>query len=392
MSDKISAVVARQLEGARLRVLIVGAGLAGASLGALLRRRGEPAAIIERHDAEGGNGYMLGLLPLGGRVLSGLGLEQAYLDASQPMRDYIMHGRNGQVMQRYSVSEIIRRFGLYRGIERGALLSLLRGAAEPIRFGASIQAIAQDEAQAHVTFDDGSQGSYDLVVLADGIHSHSRKLVLRDDEVKTCDTGWGGFVAWTDTPASEAQTYRELWSAGWGVGLYPVKGRSGMFLAGRDAQIAKLDPFAYADQLLAKGLSEPFASALGAIDRSIKPTYWPMADIRSSVWSRGRVLLLGDAAAAFLPTAGVGASMAMDSAAALADELSRADNDHITYALSLYEKRQRKRVEIAQKNSRTLAKYMFINSPVTAALRDQAMRFYSMDRMITDISRVMEGG
>ncbi|GHE05454.1 hypothetical protein U879_03865 [Defluviimonas sp. 20V17] len=389
--DTIAATLERQLQGARLRVLIVGAGIAGATLSALLRRRGEPAAMIERYGTEAANGYMLGLLPLGGRVLSGLGLREAYVDASQPMRDYVLHNRHGQVIQRYSVSEVVRRFGLYRGIERGALLSLLRGVAGPTCYGASIQAIAQDTTQVRITFDDGSQGAYDLVVLADGIHSHSRSLILREEEIKPHETGWGGFVAWTDTPASEAQTYRELWAAGWGIGLYPVKGRSGIFLAGRDAQIAGMDPFAYADHMLAKGLPKPFAHALAAIDRSVEAVYWQMSDIRSNVWSRGRVMLLGDAAAAFLPTAGVGASMAMDSAAALADELARADTDHLNFALSLYEKRQRHRVEIAQRNSRTLAKYMFVNNPATAALRDQFMRFYSLDRMIADISKVMEG-
>ena len=53
-----------------------------------------------------------------------------------------------------------------------------------------------------------------------------------------------------------------------------------------------------------------------------------MTDFRAKVWSRGRTVLLGDAAAAFLPTADVGASAAMDAAAPLSDELSRASNDH----------------------------------------------------------------
>ncbi|WP_322865841.1 NAD(P)/FAD-dependent oxidoreductase [Aquicoccus sp. G2-2] len=389
--NTIAATLNRQLDGARLRVLIAGAGIAGATLGALLRRRGEPAAIIERHGPEGDNGYMLGLLPLGGRVLNGLGLKDAYIAASQPMQDYVLHNRKGRVIQRFPLHDIIDRFGLYRGIERGAVLRLLRANAGDIRYGASIQAIAQEDTQTRVTFDDGSEAAFDLVVLADGVHSHSRGLILTDAEVTPHETGWGGFVVWTDTAKAEAQTYRELWASGWGMGLYPVKARSGMFLAGRAAEISAMDPFAYADRLLERPLPAPFADALRTIDRSAKAVYWPMSDIRSNVWARGRVVLLGDAAAGFLPTAGVGASMAMDSAAALADELARADRDHMAFALSLYEKRQRHRVELAQKNSRQLAKYMFVNTPAMTALRDQFMRFYSVDRMIADISKVMEG-
>jgi 2-polyprenyl-6-methoxyphenol hydroxylase-like FAD-dependent oxidoreductase len=116
-----------------------------------------------------------------------------------------------------------------------------------------------------------------------------------------------------------------------------------------------------------------------------------MADCRSKTWSNGRTVLLGDAAAAFLPTAGVGASAAMDSAAALADELSRADAKHMHYALELFEKRQRHRVETAEKNSRDLSKLMFINSAPGAWARDKLMEFYTLKHLIDDISKVMSG-
>src|SRR5690606_2829035 len=123
-------------------------------------------------------------------------------------------------------------------------------------------------------------------------------------------------------------TYRELWSAGWGVGLYPVPGRAGIFLAGLDGALKQTDVESYAAAIEKRLPKGPFLDALKARDRDAPSFYWPMADCRSRVWSRGRVVLLGDAAAAFLPTAGVGASAAMDSAAALADELSRADASH----------------------------------------------------------------
>ena len=85
------------------------------------------------------------------------------------------------------------------------------------------------------------------------------------------------------------------------------------------------------------------------------------------------------------------ASMATDSAAALADELSWADAAHMGYALRLYERRQRRRVALAQANSRWLAKMMFVDNPPVAWVRDQLIRFYSMKMLIKDISRIMEG-
>lgn len=62
-----------------------------------------------------------------------------------------------------------------------------------------------------------------------------------------------------------------------------------------------------------------------------------MTELKAPRWHGGRVVLVGDTAAAVLPTAGLGASLAMESAAVLSDELSRADAGHVPVALRLYE-------------------------------------------------------
>ena len=54
-----------------LNILIVGAGVAGLTCAALLKQRGVIPLIVEKETEECFNttGYMLGLLPLGGRVI-----------------------------------------------------------------------------------------------------------------------------------------------------------------------------------------------------------------------------------------------------------------------------------------------------------------------------------
>ncbi|MCO5321898.1 MAG: FAD-dependent monooxygenase [Microthrixaceae bacterium] len=381
----------RATDGSRQRILVVGAGIAGATLAALLRRRGEAVALIERAGPLADEGYMLGMMPLGGRVLNGLGLVEAYHRTSIPMREYDLYDRRGQLANSYPLASFVEQFGDWRGIERGALVELLRSEAGPISFETTITSIEDREDRAAVTFGDGSRATFDLVVGADGIQSSTRRLILDTDEVEDFDTGWGGFVCWTQAPETDTDTYSELWSAGWGVGIYPVPGRLGVFLAGRHHEIVDRDVQGYARELVERVPDGVFASALGALDLDAPAFYWRMADCRARTWSRGRTVLLGDAAAAFLPTAGVGASAAMDSAAALADELSRSDATHIGYALELYEKRQRHRVELAQKNSRDLARYMFVNAAPLAMARDHLMRFYTLDHMISDVSKVMDG-
>ncbi len=391
--------VERDLWGARLRVLIVGAGIAGATLAALMRERGGSVALIERGERVDSGGYMLGLLPLGGRVLNGLGLSSQYRAQSLPMRTYELYDRHGALNRRYELTRLVEHYGDWRGIERGDLLALLRGAAGPIHYGTTVTGLleagdadgGEDNDGVTATFSDGSQAHFDVVVAADGIHSATRELVLPSVEVGTFDTGWGGFVMWGPLDEARADTYSEMWSAGWGVGLYPVPGRVGIFLAGRHDAIASREAHEYADEITDRIPEGVLKSVVSGRDRDSGGVYWRMSDCRSRSWSSGHTVLLGDAAAAFLPTAGVGASAAMDSAAALDDELSRADPRHITYALALYERRQRKRVELAQRNSRNLARAMFVGSRTVAFARDELVRFYSEDALLSGISKVMKG-
>lgn len=104
MPDSVASHLEPQLQGDRLRLLIVGAGIAGATLGALLRQRGEAPAMIERQPQQEDGGYMLGLLPLGGRVLNGLGLAEAYEQNSIGMNTYQIYGRDGKLIHTYPLA------------------------------------------------------------------------------------------------------------------------------------------------------------------------------------------------------------------------------------------------------------------------------------------------
>jgi 2-polyprenyl-6-methoxyphenol hydroxylase-like FAD-dependent oxidoreductase len=118
--------------------------------------------------------------------------------------------------------------------------------------------------------------------------------------------------------------------------------------------------------------------------------FWHLSDVRAAEWVRNRVVLLGDAAAGFLPTAGIGASMAMESAAVLADELSRTNARMLDNALALYVKRRKRRVEGIQDDSRRLAKLMFVRSSTVAAVRNYVSKFMSLETVMKSITRAFE--
>ncbi|MBA2391980.1 MAG: FAD-dependent monooxygenase [Ktedonobacteraceae bacterium] len=106
-------------------------------------------------------------------------------------------------------------------------------------------------------------------------------------------------------------------------------------------------------------------------------------------WHKERVLLIGDASAAFLPTAGVGASIAMESAAVLNDELARVDTRSVPDAIDLFLKRRRRRVDTIQAQSRLLFKLMSLKpEPLTMAC-NVLLRCISVDQFFGSITRWM---
>ena len=128
---------------------------------------------------------------------------------------------------------------------------------------------------------------------------------------------------------------------------------------------------------------------LDAITEADDRYYWALTDCRARTWSVGRVGLLGDAAAGFLPTAGIGAGMALESARRLAHELAGTDAERAPEALRQYEVRQRPRVEAAQDNSRLLARLVLRRSRVVATLRDLVMAKVSAKVALGPIQKLL---
>jgi 2-polyprenyl-6-methoxyphenol hydroxylase-like FAD-dependent oxidoreductase len=373
-----------------MRVLIAGAGIAGLTLSALLRQKGIRPQLVDRAPDFNAAGYMLALFPMGNRVLHGLGAFDAFLARSEPMDIYTMCNGHGEPMQTFDIAGALGKFGVTRQLSRADLLQILRDAAAdvPLEMGVRVTRLVDHGDEVEAFADARSLGRFDLVVGADGIHSAVRRHVAGEVEMRP--TGWGGWVWWAPAVAAPHKTVTEYWGAGRFVGIYPIRDKIGVIAAGpideighdriggSGARLAEL----FADY---KGVARAPFDAMPANDKDM--FFWNLEDCRAPHWSKGRVALMGDSACAFLPTAGVGASMAMESAAVLADELGRTDAKGLPLALQHYETRRRKRAEGAQTASRRIASLMFVKSTPVAWGRDQLMKFYSIEEFAKEIEK-----
>ncbi len=373
-----------------MKILIVGAGIGGMALAALLRQRGQQVSVIERASRTDQAGYMITLYPIGSRVLHGLGLFDEFRKRSAEFRFYEVSNGHGEILHRFDLTPITEQFGYTGQILRRDLVDLLRSAAPdvPVHMETVLHGIDDRKDHVVVRYQNGTTEEFDGVIGADGIHSATRQMVFgpKPDEA----TGWGLWVWWADMPDHPRNTVSEFWGHECLLGIYPTLEKTGCVLA---APKHLIGPGAIEGEGAA--VRKAFSSMTGRPAEIVATFpeethnlfFWNLADQKSESWTRGRVALLGDAACAFLPTAGVGASMALESAAVMADELSRTDSRFLPSAFSLYEKRRKHRAEAAQKESRKLAAWMTTGSGAMAWTRDQFLKAATIDSLMGSISK-----
>jgi len=373
----------------RLRVLVVGAGIAGLTLAQLLRHDGLHPVLVDRMPRMEHPGYMLALMPTVDQAFIDLGVQDRYRAAGTPMARYSFRSHRGKVLRTDSMSELLSVYGDYTGISRGELIEVLTADDTPVSFGTTVGEVA--DGVARFVDRDGrpvGEAPFDLIVGADGIRSRMRE-VLDAGEPDVVETGWSGWVAWADD-LGDPGLGEELWGDGFFLGVYPVKGRLGVFLGGPDAALA-VGPAAFAASVLDRvdEIGPRLEASLAAVRADPDPYLWRLDDARMSRWVLPNGILLGDAAAGFLPTAGIGAGMAIEAAWMLARMLRGADRVALPAVLAAWERVERPRVEAAQANSRMLAKLMFRRGRVIAWLRETVMRMLSVRAALGPIVKLV---
>jgi len=343
-------------------VLISGASFAGLASAYWMARLGYRVTVIELADGLRRGGTPVDIYGETIGILSRMGMFDVVRARALPPRAFEFKDAQdvtlgGIPAGARAEDPAAARYEIHRDDLLDILFAGIEGRVE-IRFGRSATRLEDGPDGVTVSFDDGSRGVYALVLGCDGNRSNTRALLFGAG-----DTGchfMGGYFYLRVVPETSLLPANRSQ-------LFSVPGRTAMLngyddrtdiaLAFRsDRQI----DYDFRDKTAQRrlihehfdGLGWKVPDMLAHVDADGDFYFDRASQIRLARWSRGRVVLVGDAGYCVSPVAGMGGSMALIGAARLADALRRNPDDHEA-AFRDYEDGLRPFVEEVQERAAT---------------------------------------
>lgn len=211
----------------------------------------------------------------------------------------------------------------------------------PVRLGLTVTALTGDDAGVDVTFSDGTQGRYDLVVGADSVFSGVRDIAF-PHMGPAKPTGQGCWrISIQKPPGLDASEFFLGHANPCGITACSPDSVYMWMLTEHEEREEFMDDEELYTTL--KGLLADFGGSAGWIHDNMTREHWinyrPLAAaLQPRPWYNGRIVLVGDAVHATTPHLASGAGMAVESAIVLAEELANAGS--VAEGLQAYEDRR----------------------------------------------------
>jgi 2-polyprenyl-6-methoxyphenol hydroxylase-like FAD-dependent oxidoreductase len=340
------------------KALIIGGGIAGPVTAMALQRAGIDATIYEaRAHSDADAGAFLTVAVNGLDALRSLDAHHPVMARAYPTRAIVFGSGTGKHLGQLpiggtladgTVTQTLKRGDLYRALHDEALrrgIATEHGkrlvGAEPSSSGGVV-----------ARFDDGTQASGDLLIGCDGLHSRVRQLIdaraTRPRYVGLLNLG--GYAHGVASP-SLPEHYHMLFGKRAFFGYLTIPSGETWWFANpaQPIELSREELARITSEEWRQRLIDLFSSDATPAVEIIRATTSPLEafntyDVPSvKLWHRGPMIIVGDAAHATSPSAGQGASMAIEDAVVLAKCLR--DRPDAQQAFVAFEQLRRRRVE-----------------------------------------------
>ncbi len=327
------------------KILIVGGGIAGMAAAIRFREGGADVELIDI-DPEW-RVYGAGITITGPtlRAYKRLGLIEAIKAEgaiTNGSRIFRFDGLHLQDLDEPALEEgLPATGGIMRPILHRIMQTRVQDLGTRVRLGITVNALEKAGDGVNVTFSDGSEGRYDLVVGADSIRSRVRALAFPQmaDAVHTGQGCWRISVARPPMLDRGEMYFGHAFPAG----ITPCAADK-VYLWMLTPHVRREKHFDESElfETMRENLG-PFGNSAGWIRDNMSRNDWinyrPLfAALQPGPWFNGRIVLVGDSVHATTPHLASGAGIAVESALVLVDELAAADS--VAQGLQAYQDRR----------------------------------------------------
>ncbi|QLK86666.1 FAD-dependent monooxygenase [Staphylococcus sp. 17KM0847] len=355
-----------------MKIGIVGAGIGGLTLAALLRAQQHEVHIFEKQSAIQEVGAGIGI---GDNVIEKLGthdLAKGIKNIGHLLRKTQMLDEQGHVLMDIPFETSATHVTVLRQTLVDTIASYIT--EEMLHLNHKVTAVEVTETLARLHFQSHESQTFDLVVGADGIHSIVRQAVCPNSTVQyqgyTC---FRGIV--TDMSNLENTAY-EYWGTKGRFGIVPLLNGEAYWFAAINAKESDLQFKSFNKphlQAYFNQYPEPVRQILDKQGETgiLHHDIYDLKPLKTFVYHQ-RIVLLGDAAHAMTPNMGQGAGQAMEDAIILANVLETYDT--LSDALARYDKLRVKHTRKVIKRSRKIGRIAQKSGRITMKIRNKCIQ------------------
>lgn len=381
-----------------MKIAISGAGVGGCALAYWLLRYGHEPTLIEVAPQFRAGGYIIDFWGIGYSIIERMGLLPPVCKAGYQVTQVRFVDDDGRQVSGFGVDSIRRMVqDRFTSLPRGELASVIHDSIKDraeVLFDNSITALDEDADGVRVSLKSGDERRFDLVIGADGLHSKVRELVFGPQQQFERDLDYcvAAFEASGYRPRDEL-AYVGHARPGRQISRFSLRGDRTLFmLVFATSHLEGPVPQSLRERK--EVLARVYAGSgweTGAIIERLQHTddlyFDRVSQISMPTWTRGRIALLGDAAACVSLLAGEGTGLAIAEAYVLAGEINRSRGDHLA-AFAAYENRLHEFLDTKQKSARNFARTFAPTTEFGLWLRNQAMKLMAIPK----IAELIVGG